>query len=48
MYNPVDILLDYILSYPMEDGSQVDYAIASDLHLYQLFVSTASAHIIKI
>ncbi|KAI1790665.1 WD40 repeat-like protein [Ganoderma leucocontextum] len=36
-YDPVDILLDYILDYPLEDGTEVQVAIASDLHLYALF-----------
>ncbi|TBU22672.1 WD40 repeat-like protein [Dichomitus squalens] len=36
-YDPVDYLLDYILAYPMEDGSEVPIAIASDLHIYALF-----------
>ncbi|TFK83323.1 WD40 repeat-like protein [Polyporus arcularius HHB13444] len=36
-YDPVDFLLDYILNYPVEDGSEVQMAIASDTHLYALF-----------
>ncbi|KAI0352433.1 WD40 repeat-like protein [Trametes cingulata] len=36
-YDPVDYLLDYILNYPLEDGSQVDAAIAGSTHLYALF-----------
>ncbi|PIL36332.1 transporter [Ganoderma sinense ZZ0214-1] len=36
-YDPVDDLLDYILEYPLEDGTQVQVAIASDLHIYALF-----------
>ncbi|KAH9943034.1 WD40 repeat-like protein [Epithele typhae] len=37
MYDPVGILLDYILTYPVEDGTEVDTAIACDQHVYQLF-----------
>ncbi|KAI0701530.1 WD40 repeat-like protein [Cerioporus squamosus] len=37
MYDPVDYLLDYILNYPVEDGTEVQIAIASDTHLYALF-----------
>ncbi|KAI0365467.1 WD40 repeat-like protein [Pilatotrama ljubarskyi] len=36
-YDPVDYLLDYILNYPLEDGSRVDAAIAGSTHLYALF-----------
>ncbi|KAI0766194.1 hypothetical protein BD413DRAFT_494484 [Trametes elegans] len=36
-YDPVNYLLDYILDYVFEDGTQADNAIASTSHLYVLF-----------
>ncbi|KAI0333363.1 WD40 repeat-like protein [Cubamyces sp. BRFM 1775] len=36
-YDPVGFILDYILDYMLEDGTQADAAIASTGHLYDLF-----------
>ncbi|KAI0637495.1 WD40-repeat-containing domain protein [Trametes polyzona] len=36
-FDPVNYLLDYILDYKLEDGSQVDTAVAGIDHLYALF-----------
>ncbi|OSD01916.1 WD40 repeat-like protein [Trametes coccinea BRFM310] len=36
-FDPVDHLLDYILTYEVEDGTQIHTAIAATDHLYRLF-----------